>query len=177
VKRLGLLRHAKADFDDVSVRDFERGLNDRGRRGAKLISRRIAELGIAWDHVIASPAVRVKATLAAAGLDDCATYDERAYLADAATLVDLLRQVKGEPANVLIAGHNPGLHELIFRLIDPDQEDQLVAEATDKFPTAAFALLEFPLSSWASLQTGNARLVLLTRPRDLDPALGPERFA
>ena len=45
MKRLGLLRHAKSDMDDAALRDFDRGLNDRGRRGAALIGRYIAELG------------------------------------------------------------------------------------------------------------------------------------
>ena len=34
MKLLGLLRHAKSDWDDLGLRDFDRGLNDRGRKGA-----------------------------------------------------------------------------------------------------------------------------------------------
>ena len=34
MKLLGLLRHAKSDWDDMALRDYDRGLNDRGRRGA-----------------------------------------------------------------------------------------------------------------------------------------------
>ena len=49
MKILGLLRHAKSDMDDAALRDFDRGLNDRGRRGAALIGRHIAGQGIAWD--------------------------------------------------------------------------------------------------------------------------------
>ena len=176
MKTLGLLRHAKSDWDDAGLRDFDRGLNDRGRRGAALIGRHIAEQGIAWDAVIASPAARGKATLAAAALPDRPRFDERAYLADAETLLDLLRHIDGDPGNVLLVGHNPGLHELIFRLVDPDREGALFAQVVDKFPTAAFAVIELPIESWKSLQPGNGRLVSLTRPRDLDPELGPEQI-
>jgi phosphohistidine phosphatase len=175
VKVLGLLRHAKSEWDDVSTRDLDRGLSERGRRGAALIGRHIAAQGIAWDAVIASPAARVKATLEASGLEVAPRFDERAYLAEPATLLDMLRQVEGDPASVLLVGHNPGLHELLFRLVDPDQDGDLVAQATDKFPTAAFAVIELPISSWRGIQPGNGKLVLLTRPRDLDPELGPER--
>ena len=91
MKRLGLLRHAKSDMDDAALRDFDRGLNDRGRRGAALIGRYIAELGIGWDVVIASPATRVKRTLEASGLPVTPRFDERAYLADAATLIHFAR--------------------------------------------------------------------------------------
>jgi phosphohistidine phosphatase len=175
VKVLGLLRHAKSDWDDAATRDFDRGLNDRGRRGAAAIGRHLAQQGATWDLVIASPAARVKRTLEASGLPLTPQFEERAYLADVATLMDLLRHAEGDPASVLVVGHNPGLHELLFHLVDPDQDDHLVAEATEKFPTAAFAVIELPIAAWTDLQAGNGKLVELTRPRDLDPELGPER--
>ncbi len=48
VKLLGLLRHAKSDWDDLGLRDFDRGLNDRGRRGAALMGEHIREHGVKW---------------------------------------------------------------------------------------------------------------------------------
>jgi phosphohistidine phosphatase len=166
MKLLGLLRHAQSDAG-MSVRDFDRGLDDRGRRDAALIGKHIAAQPIAWDLVIASPAARVRATLESSGLPIPVRFDERAYLADVATLLDLLRRTDGDPAAVLLAGHNPGLHELLFRLVDPDQDDAAVSRATAGFPTAAFAVVELPIDAWNRIQPGNARLVSLTRPADL----------
>ena len=174
MKVLGLLRHAKADFDDTATRDFDRGLSDRGERGAALIGRHIAEQGVRWDRVIASPAERVKRTLEASGLSLNPIFDERAYLAEPETLIELLRTEPGEPANVLVAGHNPGLHELLFRLADPDGESALVAEAREKFPTCAFAMLELKIDHWSSLTPACGKLIRFMRPRDLDPDLGPQ---
>jgi phosphohistidine phosphatase len=176
VKVLGLLRHAKSDMDDAALRDFDRGLNERGRRGAALIGRHISELGIGWDAAIASPAMRVRRTIEASGLPVDARFDERAYLADAATLLELLRQIEGEPAHVLLVGHNPGLHELVFRLVDPDRETALFASAAEKFPTATFALLELAIDRWSDIGPDCATLVHFARPRDLDPELGPEHI-
>jgi phosphohistidine phosphatase len=175
VKRLGLLRHAKSDLDDAALRDFDRGLNDRGRRGAALIGRHIAEQAIVWDAVIASPAERVRRTLEESGLPLAPRFDERAYLADAATLMGLLRDAGGDPAVILLVGHNPGLHELLFRLVDPAHEDALFARAAEKFPTASFALLELSIDDWRDLAPGCGRLIQFARPRDLDPQLGPSR--
>lgn len=173
LKILGLLRHGKSGMDDAALRDFDRGLNDRGRRGAALIGRYIAERGVAWDSVIASPAARVRLTLEASGLDLAPRFDERAYLADAATLIDLLRHVEGDPASVLLVGHNPGLHELVFRLVDPECETDLFARVAEKFPTAGFALLELAIDAWADIAPDCATLVDFARPRDLDPDLVP----
>ena len=65
MKILALLRHAKSDWDDISKRDFDRGLNARGRKGAALIGEHMRDHGIKWDVVVASPAERVKRTVEA----------------------------------------------------------------------------------------------------------------
>jgi phosphohistidine phosphatase len=175
VKLLGLLRHAKSDWDDLSLRDFDRGLNDRGRKGAMLMGEHIVHHGAAWDKIIASPAERVKCTLAGTGLVQPITFDPAAYMADAATLMALLRQHGDDAGGVLLAAHNPGLQELVMELVAPDQENELFGDVLQKFPTAAFAVLELDIDSWDQCRAGCARLVHFARPRDLDPGLGPVR--
>lgn len=175
MKRLGLLRHAKSDWDDLSLRDFDRGLNARGRRGAALMGRHIREHGIAWDLLLASPAERVKRTLEASGLEVPARWDQQAYLADADGLMGLLRRIGGNPDAVLLAAHNPGLQELVFSLVPPEAQNALFEELAEKYPTATFALLELEIDAWADCKAGCGKLVHFARPRDLDPELGPER--
>jgi len=175
MKRLGLLRHAKSDQDDMALRDFDRGLNARGRKGAALMGRHIRQRGDAWDLILASPAERVKRTLEASGLEVPIRWQPEAYLADAATLLELVRHAPEESPAVLLVGHNPGLHELVLALVAPGLEDALFDEAAEKFPTAAYAVLELAIERWADCAPGRGRLVHFARPRDLDPALGPER--
>ena len=155
------------------MRDFDRGLNERGRRGARLIGEHIRQHGVRWDAVVASPAVRVKQTLEEALPAAEARYDKRVYLADAETLLDVVRE-SGDADTVLLAGHNPGLQDLLFALIPPESENDLFDEASVKFPTATFAVLELAIDDWASLDKDIGKLVHFARPRDLDPALGPE---
>jgi len=155
------------------MRDFDRGLNERGRRGARLIGGHIAGHGARWDALIASPAARVKQTLAEALPDMEARYDKRVYLADAETLLEVLRGA-GEADAVLLSGHNPGLQDLLFALVPPDNENELFDEAAVKFPTATFAVLELAIDDWADLARDCGKLVHFARPRDLDPTLGPE---
>jgi len=87
-----------------------------------------------------------------------------------------LREVSGDPASLLMVGHNPGLEDLIFDLVPDDGTDPLRAIVEQKFPTATFAVLECAIGRWEDIDLGCARLVELTRPRDLDPTLGPELF-
>lgn len=172
MKTLGLLRHAKSDWGQSDKRDFDRGLNARGKRGAALMGGHIRDNGVAWDCVIASPARRVKLTLESAAIGPAPQFDERLYLAGTDTLMDVLREAEGEA--VLLAGHNPGLGDLILELVAPGRENALFDEAKVKFPTAAFAVLGLAIDAWADLAPECGALTHFQRPRDLDPELGPE---
>jgi phosphohistidine phosphatase len=176
VKVLGLLRHAKSDWDDLATRDFDRGLNDRGRRGGALIGAHIKDHGIKWDQILASPAERVKRTLDVAELPQEPVFEEKLYLASAATIMDavIAHMADSDADAVLITGHNPGLHEIMMELVPPHRENDLFDAAAAKFPTAAFAVIECKIDSWADLRGGVGKLIHFARPRDLDPDLGPE---
>jgi phosphohistidine phosphatase len=167
LKKLGLYRHAKSDWHDARARDFDRPLNQRGRRAAALMGQHMRQHGIAWDRILASPAVRCAETFeigsAAVGKTYPAEWDRRIYLASSATLEDILREQSDEITSLLMIGHNPGLEDLIFDLV-PDDGSALREIVEVKFPTAAYAVIELDIASW----------VHLTRPRDLDPELGPE---
>lgn len=181
MKILGLYRHAKSDWNDARARDFDRPLNARGREGATIMGRHIRDQGYKWDRIIASPAVRVAETIEmgaqATRSNFKVLWDRRIYLASSATLLDLLREIEGDPQAILMVGHNPGLEDLIFDLVPDDGTSPLRDIVEVKFPTASFAVLELDIDSWAQAEEGCARLVHLTRPRDLDPALGPEPAA
>ena len=178
MKTLGLFRHAKSDWHDPRARDFDRPLNLRGEKGAGLVGRHIFDHDVKWDKVIASPAVRVAETIElaakATGRPIAVNWDRRIYLASSATLLDLLREQKDDPGSVLMVGHNPGLEDVIFDLVPDDGTSPLRDVVELKFPTASFALLELDIEHWNELKDRCGKLVHLIRPRDLDPALGPE---
>ena len=177
MKILGLFRHAKSDWHDQRARDFDRPLNRRGRKGAAIMGRHIHDYGQTWDRVIASPAVRVTETIdiaaKAAGSSPPVNWDRRVYLASSDTLIDLLREQKGNPRAIMMVGHNPGLEDLIFDLVPDDGSSPLRDLVEVKFPTATFAVLKLDVDKWQDVAEGCGKLVHLARPRDLDPSLGP----
>ncbi len=178
MKRLAIFRHAKSDWDDLAKRDFDRGLNDRGRRGAALMGKHIRDYakreGIVWDRLLASPAERVQRTLEASGIEAEPVWNRALYLASAETIVEVVKDEAGDADCVLVSGHNPGLQDLLLMLVAPSSENAAFDEASIKFPTAAFAVLEIDIEDWADLGGEDARIVHFKRPRDLDPELGPE---
>lgn len=178
MKTLTILRHAKSGWDVQVERDFDRPINARGKRGAELIGQYLKRQGLAVDRIIASPAVRVTETLdlfqPAAGLDAIEPHwDRRIYLASAATLIDTIRDTGRDATHVLIAGHNPGLEDLILELVPDSGDDELRARVEEKLPTSAMARLELDIDDWHDLDVRQARIVSFIRPRDLDPSLGP----
>ena len=174
MKILGLLRHAKSDWGHSDKRDFDRGLNARGRMGAGLIGQHIRAYEVEWNKLVASPAKRVEATLDEARIGLEPDWEQRLYLASTETICDVIRETGGAADALLIAGHNPGFGDMVFELVAPENENALFDEAKVKFPTAAFAVFELAIDDWADLDEGCGKLVHFVRPRDLDPELGPE---
>ncbi|CAN5375612.1 histidine phosphatase family protein [soil metagenome] len=178
MKRLTLLRHAKSDWDDPVKRDFDRPLNRRGERAASLIGNFAQKMNMEFAYLVASPAVRVVETLdmffEGYGRRVETQWDRRIYLASSVTLTDVIRDMPADVENALLVGHNPGLEDLVLALVADDGTNPLREDVEVKFPTASLAVLELDVKRWEDVASGSARLLSFTRPRDLDPALGPE---
>ena len=176
MKTLILLRHAKSSWDDHGARDFDRRLNPKGERAARTMGAHMRSAGLSWDHAIASPAARVIETLEQASLGYGRTidpeWDRRAYLASAVTLLELVHEAPASADTLLLSGHNPGLEDLVLLLV-PDGEG-LRDAVEEKFPTASLAVMTCEADRWVDLSAGKCTLTTFTRPRDLDPGLGPD---
>lgn len=177
MKRLSLLRHAKSSWDDPVERDFDRPLNGRGRRAAQRMGRWLADEGLVFDHVLASPALRIRQTVegleAGLGTRIAVHWDRRIYMASAAILFDLVQETDDSIDHLLVIGHNPGLEDLCLDA-SSGHDNALRLDVETKFPTASFATLAFDVERWADAGEGRASIARFMRPRDLDPTLGPE---
>lgn len=175
MKTLTLLRHAKSGWDDPGQRDFDRALNAKGKRAARTMGDHCRREGLAWDHAISSPAVRCIETLDGFwdgyGRTLKPVWDRRVYLASCVNLLDVINEVDAGVGNLLLCGHNPGLEDLVLLLV-PDEGDAKRDELEEKFPTGSVAVMSFD-GGWSDLAARKARLVRFTRPRDVDPSLGP----
>lgn len=177
MKTLTLLRHAKSGWDDPVARDFDRPLNARGRRAAVTMGRHLRELGLTFDRVVASPAARVDETVVEVergfGRTLAPVWDRRLYLAAPTTLLDVVHECDAAADSLLLIGHNPGLEELTL-LLSAEDASALRVAAEEKYPTATLAELTFDVEDWGGVVAGRGRLTRFVRPRDVDPALGPE---
>ncbi len=175
MKTLTLLRHAKSTWDDPVARDFDRPLNKRGRRAAQTIGREMRAQSLVFDRVIASPAVRVRETVDEVvegyGRSLDPEFNQRIYLAQTETLLEILRATPDSTQSLLIVGHNPGLERLAILLTS---SGSLRSELEAKYPTATLAEVMLPVDRWQEVSEGLGELTRFIRPRDLDPELGPD---
>ena len=168
--RLTILRHAKSSWDELNLDDHNRPLNERGWKAARRIGRELKHRSLRFDFVLASTAVRVRETIDGVRekYDFAAPirFEPRVYMADAGTLLELVRALPMDAKSALLVGHNPGLERLAVELSHDDQRG-LRHRVSEKFPTAALAVVELPAESWAEVQPGSGEIVELILPREL----------
>lgn len=120
--------------------------------------------------ILCSPARRTRETLEPLrrflGDDSVVQIEDALYLAGAGRLLERLRELPDEQPNVLLIGHDPGLHDLALALATPDRS-RGYQQLREKFPTGALVEFALRLPCWRDLAPGTARLVAFTRPRDL----------
>ncbi|MET8565475.1 histidine phosphatase family protein [Streptomyces flaveolus] len=159
-RRIVLFRHAKADWPQVP--DHERPLAERGRTDAAVAGRKLADTGITFDLALCSTATRTRETwkLAVHELSHRpkTVYEERVYEASPGELIAVLNEVPDEVRNVILIGHNPGVHGLADILAGAAEDDARERMERRGFPAAAFALLSFD-GPWKAVEPGTATLV------------------
>lgn len=158
---LTLIRHAKSSWNYPELSDFERPLNERGRRDAPRMAERLARSLPAPDLLLSSPATRALATARSfaetLGLDTARIRIEpRIYEASRKTLLDVVAGLPESAVHALLFGHNPGLSELAHTLADCP---------FDEMPTCAVVHLRIDGKGWTPLP-GKGRLLAYLYPKD-----------
>ncbi|GAA2454995.1 histidine phosphatase family protein [Streptomyces glaucus] len=166
-RRIVLLRHAKADWPQVT--DHERPLAERGRKDATEAGRRLADTGIPFDLALCSTATRTRETWKLAVHEfpqrPRTVYEERIYEASPGELIAVLDETPDDVRNVLLIGHNPGVQGLADVLAGSAEGDARERMARRGFPAAAFAVLSFT-GSWKTVEPGVATLLDYWAPAD-----------
>jgi phosphohistidine phosphatase len=167
-RRIVILRHAKADWPD-GVADHDRPLAERGRRDAPVAGRWLAASGITPDLTLCSTAARTRETwkLVVHELPQRprTVYEERLYEASPGELIAVVNEVPDDVGDLMLVGHNPGMHALADILAGEAEEDARTRLGRTGFPTSALAVISFT-GSWKSVEHGVGRLEAHWVPHD-----------
>ena len=163
MKTLYVIRHAKSSWENEDLSDFERPLNERGKRDAPRMGKRLKEKGIIPDLMLSSPAKRAYST--AKRIAEALSYskdriktDQRLYHADEEEIFNCLTSIKDKHDVVLLFGHNPGLTDFVNAMAE---EDNYI----DNVPTCGIVCLSLPIESWKELAFGKAKFVFFDYPK------------
>src|SRR3954471_3412609 len=111
MRRLLLLRHAKAERLQTGGRDQDRVLAQRGRADAKTLGAYLARHAFVPDRAVVSTSARTRETwtlvAAAMGKSPPASFDERIYDATPDAILGTIRETGADAGTLLVVGHNP----------------------------------------------------------------------
>ena len=162
MKRLLVVRHAKAAKAEGRGEDFDRPLAPRGEHDAAEMGRRLARNKAHPGAILTSPAERALATAKLIARELDFPWDEirtvkSAYLADASKLLNLVRGIDERVESALLVGHNPGISELARALTRNFAQD---------LPTGAVVSVDLPADTWAGVRRGSGSLRFYDYPKN-----------
>ncbi|MFQ5609115.1 MAG: histidine phosphatase family protein [Gammaproteobacteria bacterium] len=162
IRRVTLLRHAKSSHHDMSLRDHDRPLSPRGERDAPLMGRRLVAKGNRPSLILTSTAARARHTARlfaqAIGYPIEFVQSERElYLADPATILDVIAAQDNTFNDIVVCGHNPGITELA---------GDLGRASIDNVPTCGIVILDAEVDRWDELPGARCDLVAFDYPKN-----------
>ena len=142
-RRLLVLRHAESRPSGPGEADFDRPLNEHGRRCMPAVGHKLLAENVVVDFILASTARRVAETLdlllATWQWNGPFQREKQLYLASPETIMQNISAVVEESwQSIMLVGHNPGISQLA---------SHLCGEAIE-LPTAGLAILDGPDSDW-----------------------------
>jgi phosphohistidine phosphatase len=161
------MRHAKSDWGESGLEDFERPLSSRGLEDAPRMGRALVAAEVVPDRIVASPARRAKETAErvakGCGFAGSIQWEAALYDASGAAWLEAARGIAAKAEVALLVAHSPGIAEAAAAILG--------ARARLRFPTGSVACLDLDLEKWADLHDGAGELRWLLVPR-LVKALG-----
>jgi len=161
LKSLLLIRHAKSDWGDLTLKDFDRPLNDRGKRDAPVMAHRLLDKKIKIDAFISSPAKRAKKTAELFASQykrdkkDIIFFD-KLYLADTEAFFDVISQTDDDYSTIAVFSHNEGITTFANQLSDVRIDDM---------PTCSIFGVKMQLKKWKDFREAEKEFWFFDYPK------------
>ncbi|MFT3682273.1 MAG: histidine phosphatase family protein [Ferruginibacter sp.] len=161
-KTLLVVRHAKSSWDVGTLNDFERPLNDRGKKDAPVMAQRLTGKKIIIDAFVSSPAKRAKKTAELF----CETLGRKTeeiifitklYHAPADIFFEVVDELDDAHNTVAVFSHNPGITEFVNLLVPEVRLDNM--------PTCAVFAVKAPVNKWSDFKKAKKELLFFDYPK------------
>ena len=163
MKYILFVRHAKSDWSDGTLSDFDRPLNRRGKHDAPLMARHLTKIECIPTFILSSPANRALSTAKIfakeLGIAESAIKtDENLYESFTAQLIASIAGLPDDHDVAAIFSHNPATTSAIAQF----SEDYI-----GNVPTCGIGVISFEGKQWADLKPSNAKLSKLLYPKQV----------
>lgn len=159
-KILLLIRHAKSSWDNVMLSDFDRPLNDRGKKDAPKMAKRLLEKKVSIDAFISSPAKRAKKT-AELFIEEFGRGEiilvPALYHASVDDFYEAIHAIDNTFQSAAVFSHNPGISAFAKELISD--------AAIDDMPTCSIFAVKAAIENWGDFKTGTRKLWFFDYPK------------
>ncbi|PZP49500.1 MAG: phosphohistidine phosphatase [Pseudopedobacter saltans] len=161
MKELILVRHAKSSWDNPSLKDFDRPLNERGKKDVITMSERLASRNVHPDLLIASPARRTLTTAKAFAKTLEIKAEEivlvpSLYQALPAEFFRVIKNIDNSKNCVLMFTHNTGL---------TDFANELTNVHIDNIPTCGIFAVKADIANWRDFAKSNKQFWFFDYPK------------
>lgn len=158
---LYLIRHAKSSWADPGMNDFDRPLNDRGKKNAPFMGKQLKKRGEHADLMVSSTANRAISTarLIAHELDyslNKIKQNDALYHASVATWLKEVNGLPDEKKTVMVFGHNDGITAFANYLTD---------EGIGNIPTCGIVKIDFDFDTWKMVSKGTGTMDYFDYPK------------
>lgn len=161
MKILYLIRHAKSDWSDPLLNDFDRLLSKRGLKDAPLMGEILFKKKVHPDLILSSPALRAKTTAIEVARKlsyplDSIAYIPGLYASDCETIFSILKEVSNTIDTLIVFGHNPEFTEC---------SNAITGSKIENIPTCGIAAMRLYDENWSSIGFNSAELLFLDTPK------------
>ena len=166
---LYVMRHSKSSWSNLNLEDFDRPLNKRGKKNAKLVCEFFVKKKINFDYVLISSSKRTQKTLKILlkkiKKPKKIFLSKKLYLADEKKIIEYIKKVPKKYNSILLINHEPVITNLVRDLIK-NHNNNLFKLLNYKFSTSAFAKINFKIKDWSEV-VNKGVLKEFIRPKDI----------
>ena len=161
MKTLILVRHAKSDWGNPGLDDFDRPLNERGKKDAPVMAQRLLDKKIKIDAFIASPAKRAAKTAKIFAetfkhKKEGIVFKEKLYLAEPSAFFSVIADADNDFKTVAVFSHNYGI---------TDFANQLTDARIDNIPTCGVFAIKIYTDTWSDFREAKKEFWFFDYPK------------
>ena len=163
MKTILLIRHAKSSWENFAVTDEERPLNERGKKNAPEMAKRLRKKKIAIDVLMSSPAKRALSTANYFAQEfDIAKKDiivvPELYLATTDAFINAIQSAPSTASTIALFSHNNGITDFANSLTDA---------RIDNMPTCGVFAVHCAIDEWPAFEAGGHKFYFFDYPKNI----------